>query len=57
LQTLVLVNPLIYIAEGLRAGFTQASHMHLYVIYPVLIGFCAVFLALGIRSFKQRVLV
>jgi ABC-2 type transport system permease protein len=56
LQTLVLVNPLIYIAEGLRAGFTQASHMHLYVVYPVLIGFCAVFLVLGIRSFKQRVL-
>jgi ABC-2 type transport system permease protein len=57
LQTLVLLNPLIYIAEGLRAGFTQASHMHLYIIYPVLIGFCAVFLSLGIRSFKQRVLV
>jgi ABC-2 type transport system permease protein len=57
LQTLVLVNPLIYIAEGLRAGFTEASHMHLYIIYPVLIAFCAVFLTLGIRSFKGRVLV
>jgi ABC-2 type transport system permease protein len=57
LQTLVLVNPLIYVAEGLRAGFTQASHMHLYIVYPVLIGFCAVFLTLGIRSFRSRVLV
>jgi ABC-2 type transport system permease protein len=57
LQTLVLINPLIYIAEGLRAGFTEASHMHLYIIYPVLIAFCAVFLTLGIRSFKGRVLV
>ncbi|MGA2037492.1 MAG: ABC transporter permease, partial [Acidimicrobiales bacterium] len=34
LQTLVLVNPLIYVAEGMRAGLTQASHMHLYVVYP-----------------------
>lgn len=57
LQTLVLVNPLIYLNEGLRAGFTQASHMHLYVVYPVLVGFCAVFLTLGIRSFRKRVLV
>ena len=38
LQTLVLVNPLIYITEGMRAGLTEASHMPLYVIYPVLIG-------------------
>jgi ABC-2 type transport system permease protein len=57
LQTLVLINPLIYIAEGLRAGLTNLPHMHLYVIYPVLLGFCAVFLTLGIRSFKSRVLV
>jgi ABC-2 type transport system permease protein len=57
LQTLVLINPLIYIAEGLRAGFTEASHMHLYIIYPVLLAFCAIFLTLGIRSFKSRVLV
>jgi ABC-2 type transport system permease protein len=57
LQTLVLINPLIYIAEGLRAGLTNLPHMHLYVIYPVLLGFCTVFLTLGIRSFKSRVLV
>ncbi|MCU1354556.1 MAG: type transporter [Acidimicrobiales bacterium] len=56
LQTLVLVNPLIYVAEGLRAGFTQTSHMHLYVIYPVVIGFCVLFLATGIRGFRRRVL-
>jgi ABC-2 type transport system permease protein len=57
LQTLVLLNPLIYIAEGMRAGLTRASHMHLYVIYPVLIGFCVVFLTLGLRNFRRRVLV
>lgn len=57
LQTLVLVNPLIYVAEGMRAGLTQLSHMPLYVIYPVLVGFCVVFLTLGLRSFRRRVLV
>jgi ABC-2 type transport system permease protein len=57
LQTLVLINPLIYVAEGMRAGLTQATHMHLYIIYPVLIGFCAVFLWAGLRNFRRRVLV
>jgi ABC-2 type transport system permease protein len=57
LQTLVLINPLIYVAEGMRAGLTDASHMPLYVIYPVLTGFCALFLALGLRNFRRRVLV
>jgi ABC-2 type transport system permease protein len=56
LQILVLVNPLIYVTEGMRAGLTHAQHMHLYVIYPVLSGFCAVFLALGLRNFARRVL-
>jgi ABC-2 type transport system permease protein len=57
LQILVLINPLIYVAEGMRAGLTHASHMHLYIIYPVLIGFCAVFLATGLRNFRRRVLI
>jgi ABC-2 type transport system permease protein len=57
LQTIVLINPLIYVAEGMRAGLTDASHMPLYVIYPVLLGFCAVFLAFGLRNFRRRVLV
>jgi len=56
LQILVLINPLIYVTEGMRAGLTHASHMHLYIIYPVLIGFCAVFLGLGLRNFARRVL-
>jgi ABC-2 type transport system permease protein len=57
LQILVLVNPLIYVAEGMRAGLTEASHMPLYVVYPVLIAFCAFFLGLGLRNFRRRVLV
>jgi ABC-2 type transport system permease protein len=56
LQIIVLVNPLIYVNEGMRAGLTEASHMHLYIVYPVLIGFCAVFLGLGLRKFRGRVL-
>jgi len=56
LQTIVLINPLIYVNEGMRAAFTLAPHMHLYVIYPVMIGFAAAFLALGLRNFRRRVL-
>ena len=56
LQTIVLINPLIYVNEGMRAAFTDAAHMHLYIIYPVLLGFCAVFLAIGLRNFRRRVL-
>jgi len=56
LQILVLVNPLIYITEGMRAALTGVSHMPLYVVYPVLIGFCAAFLTVGLRMFRRRVL-
>ena len=56
LQTLVLLNPLIYVNEGMRAAFTHAPHMHLYVIYPVTLAFCALFLYAGLRGFRNRVL-
>jgi ABC-2 type transport system permease protein len=56
LQSIVLVNPLIYVNEGMRAAFTNVPHMHLYIIYPVLVGFCAVFLTVGLRNFRRRVL-
>ena len=56
LQTIVLVNPLIFVNEGMRASFTDAPHMHLYVIYPALAGFGAVFLTVGLRNFRKRVL-
>jgi ABC-2 type transport system permease protein len=57
LQIVVLINPLVYVAEGMRAGLTDAAHMPLYVIYPVLLGFCGLFLWLGLRNFRRRVLV
>jgi ABC-2 type transport system permease protein len=56
LQTIVLFNPLIYINEGMRAAFTTAPHLHLYVIYPVVIGFAVVFLTIGLRNFRGKVL-
>lgn len=56
LQTLVLINPLLYVNEGMRAAFTDVPHMHLYVIYPVLILFIVAFLSLGLRNFRRRVL-
>jgi ABC-2 type transport system permease protein len=56
LQTVVLINPLIYVNEGMRAVFTAAPHMHLYVIYPAVIGFGALFIAIGLRNFRRRVL-
>ncbi|HYK28191.1 MAG TPA: ABC transporter permease [Streptosporangiaceae bacterium] len=56
LQTLVLINPLIYVNEGMRAAFTTAPHMHLYVIYPVVAAFGALFLSIGLRNFRRRVL-
>lgn len=56
LQTLVLLNPLIYITEGFRAALTQTSHMPLYVIYPAIVGFCVFFLWAGIRGFTRRVI-
>jgi ABC-2 type transport system permease protein len=56
LQTVVLINPLIYVNDGMRAAFTDSSHMHLYVIYPALLGFSALFLTLGLRNFRRKVL-
>lgn len=56
LQILVCVNPLIYVNEGLRGALTSVAHMPLYAVYPVLLGFCAAFMAIGIRSFRKRVL-
>jgi ABC-2 type transport system permease protein len=56
LQALVCINPLIYVTEGFRAALTTAPHMPLYVIYPVLTGFCVLFLWAGTRGFKKRVI-
>ena len=56
LQALVCVNPLIYVTEGFRAALTTAPHMPLYVIYPVLVAFCVLFLWAGCQGFRKRVI-
>ncbi|MHB8104152.1 MAG: ABC transporter permease [Dehalococcoidales bacterium] len=56
LQALVCVNPLIYVTEGFRAALTNAPHMPLYVVYPVLTGFCVLLLGVGCRAFQRRVI-
>ncbi len=56
LQIAVLVNPLVYLAEGCRAALTTVPHMSLLVVYPVLVGFTVGFTWLGIRGFTKRVI-
>jgi hypothetical protein len=40
----------------MRAAFTDVPHLSLWLIVPVLLGFAAVFLTLGLRNFRRRVL-
>jgi ABC-2 type transport system permease protein len=56
LQKLVLLNPLVYMCEGFRAALTPVDHMSLWVVYPALLAFSALFTWLGINGFKKRVL-
>ncbi len=56
LKIAVLVNPLVYINEGFRAAITPADHMPLWAIYPAMVGLTALFMAVGIRGFRKRVL-
>lgn len=57
LKVAVLVNPLIYMSEGMRVALTHGvPHMAVIVIYLALLAFTAIFLKLGIDGFKKRVL-
>ncbi|MDQ1468106.1 MAG: type transport system permease protein [Actinomycetota bacterium] len=57
LKVAVLVNPLIYMSEGMRVALTNGvPHMAVVVIYLALVAFTVVFLKLGIDGFKKRVL-
>jgi ABC-2 type transport system permease protein len=56
LQALVLVNPLVYVSEGLRAAISpQIPHMPLPAVYGLLGGALAVLLWIGLRFFQKRV--
>jgi len=51
----VLINPLVYVAEGMRAALTPASpHMPLAVVVAALVVITAIFWRLGMRSFMKR---
>jgi ABC-2 type transport system permease protein len=57
LQILVLINPMVYMSEGLRAILTPSlGHMSLWAVLLVLIGGTAVFGYLGARTFCNRVI-
>ncbi len=56
LQVLTLVNPLVYMSEGLRAALTpQLGHMHYLAVYGGLLAGVAVFGYFGVRAFIRRV--
>jgi len=42
--------------EGFRAALTPVPHMSLWAIYPVMVGFSALFTWMGITNFNKRVL-
>jgi ABC-2 type transport system permease protein len=51
----VLINPLVYVAEGLRGVLTPSGpHMNLLVVITVLTGMLVVIGWLGVRSFLKR---
>ena len=57
LKYAVLVNPLVYMSEGFRAGLSiGVVHMSLLGIYAALIGFAVLFTVLGVTGFKKRVI-
>jgi ABC-2 type transport system permease protein len=57
LKWTVLVNPLIYLSEGMRLALTKdVPHMQVWAIYLAVVAFTAVFLKLGVDGFKKRVL-
>jgi ABC-2 type transport system permease protein len=57
LQVAILVNPLVYVSEGLRAVLTpEVATMSPAVIVAVLFGYSGALLAYGVRGFERRTL-
>jgi ABC-2 type transport system permease protein len=51
----VLLNPLVYVSEGLRAALTPSlPHMNVWAITGALVVLTALFTALGLRTFRKR---
>jgi ABC-2 type transport system permease protein len=57
LQIAVLINPMVYMSEGLRAVLTPSlGHMPIWAVLLALVGGTVVFGYLGARTFTKRVL-
>lgn len=57
LQVAVLLNPVVYMSEGLRAALSpQIPHMPLWAVYGLLAAAFAVMLWIALRKFAARVL-
>jgi ABC-2 type transport system permease protein len=55
LKYAVLINPMVYVAEGLRGALTpHVSHMPMGVVLAALVLISALFWTLGTRSFRRR---
>jgi ABC-2 type transport system permease protein len=54
-QVLVLVNPLVYVSEGMRGALTPSlPHMNLAMVTAALVLLSAIFMAIGLRTFDKR---
>jgi ABC-2 type transport system permease protein len=56
LQMGVLVNPIVYMSEGLRSAVTPMPHMNPALILGMLVFFLVLLTWLGIRGFLRRVI-
>jgi ABC-2 type transport system permease protein len=55
IKYLVLVNPMVYVAEGMRGALTPGvPHMPLAIVVVALLVISAFFWTLGTRSFFKR---
>jgi ABC-2 type transport system permease protein len=55
LQKIVLINPLVYASEGLRATLVpQFAHLSMTAVLAMLIFFDALLLVLGLRQFDRK---
>jgi ABC-2 type transport system permease protein len=56
LQMGVLINPIVYMSEGLRSALTPGPHMSPLLILTMLVFFLVLLTWLGIRGFLRRVI-
>jgi ABC-2 type transport system permease protein len=56
LKFAVLLNPIVYMSEGLRSSLTPSAHMPNWFILTMLLFFLALLTWVGMRGFTKRVL-